>query len=321
MSGLAMGWAKKRDAPCKASKALLVYLADYADADGFAWPAVGRMATELQISERHVKRLLRALEGRRLLIAFQITDAKSGRCRTRAYWFPVEPGDAEDPAPTACALASFAENVGGRVTRVSPWEGDTGVTPEGDTDARGRVTPASPYSSTRTSKINHTPRAKPDADCREQAKALWMDRDKARVSPGLVDQAWAGAAAAIEGGAEKLLEAVRRYLANAGEVKRGHVLQLHRWLIERRYEAWLEQRTDLFASANGNILGHLPSDFVSAAKAAVGEDAASAWLGRAQWRGEDQTIVVGKTAFDWLNLHLRPVMAEHNIKIEARKAA
>lgn len=61
MSGAALGWAKAQIAPTTIAKAVLVCLADYADADGVAWPSVPSLAKEVQVSDRTVQRALRAL--------------------------------------------------------------------------------------------------------------------------------------------------------------------------------------------------------------------------------------------------------------------
>jgi hypothetical protein len=123
-------WVAKRTAPCPASKSLLLELATWSNTMlRFAWPAVGELAATLQRSERHIKRLLRSLERAHLLAGYDVVDRQTGRTRARAYWFPVD-GD----LPAEADFRAYEEQVGGRVTRVSPWEGDTGVTLEGDGD-------------------------------------------------------------------------------------------------------------------------------------------------------------------------------------------
>src|SRR5690606_35400191 len=105
----------------------------------FAFPAVATVAGELQVDERTVQRHLRILEDDHQIIGCDVEDKATGRTRTRAYYFPVE-----GRGPSAKELKAFELKVGGRVTRVSPWEGDMGVTGEGDTGVRGRVTTVSP---------------------------------------------------------------------------------------------------------------------------------------------------------------------------------
>ena len=139
MSGEALGWAKRQTAPCARSKSVLVALADYADEMGFAWPAVTTLATEAQLSERHIKRMLKALVDDGVILRCDVVDRHNGRTRACAYFFPISAR-----APSAKMLASYERKVGGRVTQVSPSEGDGAVTLEGDTGVTGRVTTVSP---------------------------------------------------------------------------------------------------------------------------------------------------------------------------------
>lgn len=62
MSGAALAWAKSVRAPSCTIKAVLICLADYADADGCACPAVRALAAEVQCSESTIQRSLKALE-------------------------------------------------------------------------------------------------------------------------------------------------------------------------------------------------------------------------------------------------------------------
>ena len=62
MSGAALAWAKSVTAPSRTAKAVLVCLADYADADGCAWPAIRRLMGEVQCSQSTIQRALRSLE-------------------------------------------------------------------------------------------------------------------------------------------------------------------------------------------------------------------------------------------------------------------
>jgi hypothetical protein len=123
MSGLALGWSKQQLAPCKASKALLVMLADYADELGFAWPKIRTIAGEAQMSERHAQRLLRSLENDGLLLGFDVVDARTGFSRPRVYWFPTT-----GEHPEIRQLRAFEAKVGAKVV-LAPGMGDTGVTP------------------------------------------------------------------------------------------------------------------------------------------------------------------------------------------------
>ena len=61
MSDIAVTWAKAQRVGDRNSKDVLVYLASYADAYGYAWAAVDILAFEMDVSERMVQRGLAAL--------------------------------------------------------------------------------------------------------------------------------------------------------------------------------------------------------------------------------------------------------------------
>lgn len=140
MSGEALGWAKKQVAGGRGPKDVLKTLADYADQHGFAYPSIARLATECEASERTVQRDLRHLEDMGLLQGFEVTDARTGRSRTRLYWFPME-GD----EPSSKMKKAIEAERGARVTWVSPSQGDMGVTGEGDMGVTPGVTTVSPH--------------------------------------------------------------------------------------------------------------------------------------------------------------------------------
>lgn len=139
MSGLALGWARKRkDAPSREAKACLMYVADNAN-DQMAWPSKRTLAEDMMCSEKTVMRLLADLVSAGLLVRLDVEDKATGRTRTCGYYFPVQ-----GRPPLAGEIAAFEREVGGRVTLVSPWEGDTDGTGEGDTGVTGRGTTVSP---------------------------------------------------------------------------------------------------------------------------------------------------------------------------------
>lgn len=140
MSGEAIGWAKKQACGGRGPKDVLKTLADYAGAHDFAWASVARLARDCEASERTVQRDLRHLEDMRLLRGYDVVDARTGRSRSRLYWFPIS-GD----EPDAKTRRAIEAELGARVTWVSPSEGDMGVTGEGDMGVTGRVTTVSPH--------------------------------------------------------------------------------------------------------------------------------------------------------------------------------
>ena len=148
MSGDALGWAKKQICGGRGPKDVLKTMADYADDNGFAWTSVARLAFDCEASERTVQRDLRHLEEVGLLRGYAVFDARTGRSRTRLYWFPIS---ADHPTPKM--MRSIELERGARVTWVTPSEGDMGDTlqgdmgdtPEGDMGVTGRVTTVSPH--------------------------------------------------------------------------------------------------------------------------------------------------------------------------------
>lgn len=140
MSGEALGWAKKQVCGGRGPKDVLKTLADYADANGFAYPSIATLASECEASERTVQRDLRYLEDQGLLQGFEVIDARTGRSRTRLYWFPMV-GD----QPSAKMRKAIEAERGARVTWVSPIQGDMGVTGEGDMGVTPGVTTVSPH--------------------------------------------------------------------------------------------------------------------------------------------------------------------------------
>lgn len=139
MSGRCRGWAGGQRAGSKELKGFLIAVADYANADNFLWPAVQTMADELEMSKRTVQRYLKAAVEAQLLVRLDVEDPNTGRTRSSGYYFPIH-----GRAPTRAEVSRFEEERGGRVTLVSPWEGDSLVRGEGDTCVMGRVTVVSP---------------------------------------------------------------------------------------------------------------------------------------------------------------------------------
>ena len=62
MSFVAYNWAKVQKIRNQAQKSVLLALADFADKDGFAWPAQETLAERTGLSSRTVRSALKALE-------------------------------------------------------------------------------------------------------------------------------------------------------------------------------------------------------------------------------------------------------------------
>ncbi len=118
MSGFAVGWAKGQIAPSVTAKAVLVALADYADQDGVAWPAVARLATEVQVSERTAQRAIRALEEAGLVKREPTTRGDGGQTSNR-YRLALPPCQSDTPPVSICQGEGVAI-VTPPVTTVSP---------------------------------------------------------------------------------------------------------------------------------------------------------------------------------------------------------
>lgn len=322
MSGLALGWAKKQAAPCAASKALLVLLGDYADEDGFAWPSIARMAAELQRSERHVSRLLKALTEAGTLYGFEVTDAGNGRTRPRVYFFPVDgspPGDDQ--------LAAYEAKVGGRVTRVSsPPEADgdvrddTGVRGEGDTGVRGRVTRESslepPLYPERDLTISLNARAGED-DGFEAAMAAYPDSGRGVTNVTAAREAWA-LALTEAGGIERLTAAVRAYAADPMLKRRDYgAPSLQRWLGEGRWRAWTPE-----GEAQRRSAWDGPDNVRSVVADAMGPGAAASYVDPSAWDPVRRAVVTRTaTAADRLRRGAGRALKAIGVSVQVRGAA
>lgn len=296
MSGLAMGWAKKQDAPCPASKALLVLLGDYADEDGFAWPSIARMAKELQRSDRHVSRLLKSLTDAGQLYGFEVTDAATGRTRPRVYFFPLD-----GVGPCEEAIRAYESKVGGRVTRVSSspsaisineGEGDTGVIGEGDTGVIGRVTRESPLElplypeRDLTISLDASARAESD-DGFAAALAAYPVSGQRVTSEPAARTAWAEVLTPA-GGIERLSAAVRAFAADPVLKRRDYgAPSFQRWLGEGRWRAYLpgEAAAPVRAAWTG------PEDVAAAVAAVMGPGPRASYFDPARWDGERRAII------------------------------
>lgn len=312
MSGTALGWVKRVKAPCSQSRGLLRVLADYADADGFAWPAIATMADEMQLSERMVKRYLRALELAGLVVGFDVIDRATGRTRTSAYWFPVFAD-----APNERLVQAYERKVGGRVQRhdvpvAELGEGVTHDTLQGVADDMGegvthdtpRVSPMTPLEPSLEPAGPNGPTQRErvlEASPFDQVFAAWAAVAPGRLARPKVVGPWAVEAAAA-GGDEALARYALRYLAEDPDVQRGLCLSLDRWLTERRWEAWMVAPSvvaQLVAAARTPFAG--PAGLREALAAAAGEAKVRSYLDPSSWRAGDGIIETRTgTARDWL---------------------
>lgn len=68
---------------------VLLALADFADDDGYCWPAVGTIAEKSRLSERHTRKILRQLEQEHEIESEQ---GRGGRGKTTRYKVVLKPG-------------------------------------------------------------------------------------------------------------------------------------------------------------------------------------------------------------------------------------
>jgi len=292
MSGAAIGWAKRQTAPCARSKSLLVMLADYADENDFAWPPISMLAGEAQLSERHVKRMLKSLVDACVLLRCEVEDRQTGRTRACAYFFPIHVAE-----PTAKMVAAYERKVGGRVTQVSPSEGDMGVTLEGDTGVMGRVTTVSPLNDPpiEPSEANASSagvRAS-EEDPFEIVLGLWPASGLDNTDVAAARSAFA-AEAAIVGDPRRLVDAVRAYVTAPETKARTYALPgLDKWLSRQSYRGRLKAakaprlgvvEPDLFAEP-------VPSDVRGRLEREMGKAWVRSYLDPCRWDGPGRSLI------------------------------
>lgn len=308
MSGTALGWVKRIAAPCAQTRNLLRVLADYANDDLFAYPALRTMAGEMQLDERQVKRLLRKLEAAGLLIGFEVTDKATRRTRTSVYWFPVFAD-----APNERLVQSCERTLGGTMKRRQveiepdreggshvPLEGGDHVPGEGGSHVPPRgvstspleppLEPAGPNGPTPGERApeGFEDRASPF----DRVFAAWAGVAPGRLSRPKAVGPWAEACAKLD--ELELQRRALRYLAEDPDVQRGRALSLDRWLAEERWEAWAAATTAasaLMAAARTGFAG--PPDLRSALVAAFGSDGegkAGSYLDPSNWNEAGRCI-------------------------------
>lgn len=292
MSNAGQAWARRQRGVTGTTKYLLEVLGDYCNpAWPFAWSSVSTLAEDLGCSERQVKRLLRKLEEEALIVGFDVTDARTGRCRTRLYWLPVETA-----RPAQKDVRAWENLTGGRVTYVSPSEGDMGVTGEGDIDVMGRVTPMSPLEL----ELELRGSDEPTQSAGERAGEAWSAMpDGSRLgvsSPDLFDRAWAqqvadGAdAAAMEAGCR----AYGRTKAAWGVS--GTPVAAHRFIAEGRWKSFAGSTSAAGLSGGEASMPQFagPAAVWAAFAEAKGEAWCRSWLSPCRWDEGERALIAPK---------------------------
>lgn len=292
MSGKAFGWAKEQRCPTRGAKDVLKTLGDYADENGFAYPSVGRLAAECDTSERTIQRDLRALEEAGLLRGYDVLDGRTGRSRTRVYWFPMN-----GPEPTPAMMKAIETERSGRVTPVSPIRGDASVTGEGDTSVTGRVTTVSPlYEPLLEPEGTDVPSPSARADEDQAFEAL-----VGAYPPSGIDSADIPAARlafAVEvgqvGDPWRIVEAARSFAADPKTKARTFAVgSLNAWLTKRSYLGRLPAvvtASDAAKGSAGTRTRFACARFRAVVLAAKGEDWVASWLDRCGWDANARTI-------------------------------
>lgn len=340
MSGTALGWVKRVQAPCAQTRNLLRVLADYADDDGFAWPSLRTMAGEMQMSERMVKRHLRSLEAARVLVGFDVMDRATGRTRTSAYWFPIF-GD----TPNERLLEAYERKVGGRMKRHpieaesaaeiagehggegvmgDTLEGGADVPREGVVDDPGRVSPMTPLEplTDPAGPNGPTQRARAlEASPFDRVFSAWAVVAPGRLSRPRSVGPWVEACALVD--EARLAGFALRYLAEDADVQRGRAMSLDRWLAEKRWEPWMVAppvAAQLVAAARTPFAG--PPEIRARLVAKFGEGKAVSYLDPSDWI-EAGRIIEAKTgaAEGWLRgRDVAAVLEALNVKVERARA-
>jgi len=291
VSNDAQAWAVKQVCGGRGPKDVLKTLANYADANGFAWTSVARLASDCETSERTVQRDLRHLESEGLLHGYEVFDARTGRSRTRLYWFPVE-GD----QPTPKMRKAIETERGARVTWVSPYEGDMGVTGEGDMGVTPGVTTVSPH---KEPPLEPKEADASSASVRDLVEEAFQATLAAYPVSGLdntdVPAARAQfAAEAVAVGDPMRLAYAAKAFADAPETKKRQYAApgLHHWLARQQYQGRLASLTPQAGQATEptSRIRFASERVRTALFGAMGEAWVTSWLDPCGWDEGKQVI-------------------------------
>lgn len=222
MSLEARNWARRIGGLSIAAKAVLMALADHADAEGKAWPKLKTLAEITSMTERHVRRQIGMLEERGLL-AREDRFRRDGGQTSNIYRLAIERPTAErepaekatppkGPPPKAPAVRGRRTTKAAQGTPPEPSSSDK----EDDADPAVRCARAA-----FEQVFNAWKAVSPARLSRPRAWPLWL-RFARRTSPA------------------RLLAAALRYLREDPDVKRyGSPQSLANWLADEKFEAWM----------------------------------------------------------------------------------
>lgn len=221
MSLEARNWARRVGGLSIAAKAVLMALADHADAEGKAWPKLKTLAEITSMTERHVRRQIGVLEGRGLVVR-EDRFRKDGGQTSNIYRLAIErPTGGREPADRSDNPMGLARTV--------PADR------EGRTSVFDQRTPLEPSSSDKEERVDAD-----DPDARttfDQACEAWKAVSPGRLSRPRAWPIWRRFAQRLS--PSRLLAAALRYLHEGPDVKRYRSPQgLENWLLDEKFEAW-----------------------------------------------------------------------------------
>lgn len=265
MSLEARNWARRIGGLPIAAKAVLMALADHADAEGKAWPKLKTLAEITSMTERHVRRQIGVLEGRELVVR-EDRFRKDGGQTSNIYRLAIERPTPSGPPPKDAPSR-------GRRTVVS----DQGTPPE-------------PSSS---DKEECTDTAVPDARAAfEQVFDAWKAVSPARLSRPRAWPLWRRFARRFS--PSRLLAAALRYLREDRDVRRyGSPQGLANWLADEKFEAWMSASTEAVPLTAPSSV---PKALHDAAVLRKGAAWAASWLAPCRYDALTR-VLHAKTAF------------------------
>lgn len=269
MSGAALGWAKAQTAPSMIAKAVLICLADYADAEGVAWPAIPNLAKEVQVSDRTVQRALRALEKDGLL-AVEKRTRKDGGWTSNGYRLALceaattdTPGDNVSPAPRHVVTTL--------VTLQSPAN-----------DPQENHLPSDEGKKRARSKTKSAPSLSPEA------AAIWEAAPRLARQRSSQDEVAVALLAAVGRGHDpaRVLAGVKA--AYASTVFEGqHAKGVHRLIEHDRWASFLDDPAEPTAAP----VFDGPPELRDSVVEEYGEQFARAWIDSCRWVQADRTLI------------------------------
>ena len=276
MSLEARNWARRIGGLSIAAKAVLMALADHADAEGKAWPKLKTLAEITSMTERHVRRQIGVLEGRGLVMR-EDRFRKDGGQTSNVYRLAIErPAPDREPANTPDPPA-------GPPLKDAPVRGRRTLRSE-------LGTPLEPSSSDEEESADAA-----DPDTRsafDQAFEAWRTISPARLSRPRAWPLWRRFARRLS--PSRLLAAALRYLREDPDVRRYGVPQgLANWLADEKFEAWMPAVAKVASPAAPSSI---PAALRDAAALRKGAGWTASWLAPCRYDAVAR-VLHAKTAF------------------------